>query len=384
MDLTRLRELAGITAQSASQERRLKESSAWRSYNRSKLSEMSGNKWLAKPAGRYYEILNPDFELSDSEPEFVTVDVKYHSSGKYSPATFDAPEEYPDFDLTVVRRVDTGEDILDKLPDGTYDALEYAVWQQIEDEREDDFDEPYDDDLYESGASYTGDADIDTEVDRMLQKSSDSFVDKDEALADVAYYLLDQGIDHVRVESIMSKIESALGGINEAARPKMDPSAINAIAKMDLPSARARAEEIISGTDTRPEKKQYLLRQLDFARNTMAITKLLYDMLLKGEGFGVIGSKYSKRFDESSEIGTATTWRDVLADYRRGCNEDSRNYDERYMDGEDFFPNGATSSVANRVGPRGAAHGDNPMQKHTEVAETYRRLQRSYARHLKD
>lgn len=382
MDLTRLRELAGITAQSASQERRLKESSAWRSYNRSKLSEMSGNKWLAKPAGRYYEILNPDFELSDSEPEFVTVDVKYH--GKYSPATFDAPEEYPDFDLTVVRRVDTGEDILDKLPDGTYDALEYAVWQQIEDEREDDFDEPYDDDLYESGASYTGDADIDTEVDRMLQKSSDSFVDKDEALADVAYYLLDQGIDHVRVESIMSKIESALGGINEAARPKMDPSAINAIAKMDLPSARARAEEIISGTDTRPEKKQYLLRQLDFARNTMAITKLLYDMLLKGEGFGVIGSKYSKRFDESSEIGTATTWRDVLADYRRGCNEDSRNYDERYMDGEDFFPNGATSSVANRVGPRGAAHGDNPMQKHTEVAETYRRLQRSYARHLKD
>lgn len=376
MDLTRLRELAGITAQPASQKRRLKESSAWRSYNRRKLSEMSGNEWRAKPAGRYYEILNPDFELSDSEPEFVMVDVKYDISGKYHPATFDAPEEHPDFDITAVRRVDTGEDILGKLPDGTYDALEYAVWQQVEDEREDD-----DDDLYESGTSYTGDADVDTEVDRMLQKSSDSFVGKDAALADVAYYLLDQGIDHIRVESIMTKIESALGGINEAAHPKMDPSAINAIAKMDLPSARARAEEMIAATDTRPEKKQYLLRQLDFARNTMAITKLLYDMLLKGEGFGVIGSKYSKRFDESSKIGTSTTWRDVLADYKSDCHEGS--YDERYMDGDDFFPNGATSSVTNRVGPRGAAQGDNPMQKRAEIAETHRRLQRSYARHLK-
>jgi hypothetical protein len=201
--------------------------------------------------------------------------------------------------------------------------------------------------------------------------------------------------------------------VAEAAGSMLNADDINAVAVMPLPDAKDRARELIAKTYTRDDKKNYLLRQLDNARSAMAVTKLLYDMLLAGEGNRVVGSKYSDKFRESSiaENGvqtmsysdasklahnienekwrrlqrdsnlephedskrvSATTWRDLLRNLDKqvgGTNKpsitsedlDNGYGDERCVDGEDYFPDGATTSVVGDVGPRGAAQGDNPM-----------------------
>ena len=284
---------------------------------------------------------------------------------------------------------------------------------------------------------YSGDESVDAEINAMLQNASDSFVDKGDALVKVAYYLLDLGIDSTRVEEIMSAIEQDLTAeepVAEAAGSMLNADDINAVAVMPLPDAKDRARELIAKTYTRDDKKNYLLRQLDNARSAMAVTKLLYDMLLAGEGNRVVGSKYSDKFRESSiaENGvqtmsysdasklahnienekwrrlqrdsnlephedskrvSATTWRDLLRNLDKqvgGTNKpsitsedlDNGYGDERSVDGEDYFPDGATTSVVDDVGPRGAAQGDNPMQKSIKVDETYQRLYKAYQKHL--
>lgn len=48
------------------------------------------------------------------------------------------------------------------------------------------------------------------------------------------------------------------------------------------------------------------------------------------------------------------------------------------VDGDDYFPSGATSSVSDEAGPASAKHGDNPLQKsekesvHEEMVHAYR------------
>ncbi len=54
--------------------------------------------------------------------------------------------------------------------------------------------------------------------------------------------------------------------------------------------------------------------------------------------------------------------------------------DHHAVDGEDFFPSGATSNVSRKVGPSGARHGDNPMSKRmaTESAKIYEQYKRDF------
>jgi hypothetical protein len=52
------------------------------------------------------------------------------------------------------------------------------------------------------------------------------------------------------------------------------------------------------------------------------------------------------------------------------------------VDGEDFFPSGATSNVVRKVGPSGARHGDNPMSK--VMATESKKLHEKYLRDFAD
>lgn len=70
-----------------------------------------------------------------------------------------------------------------------------------------------------------------------------------------------------------------------------------------------------------------------------------------------------------------------------GMEEDLQNgYNDRAMtDGDDYFPQGATSSPARELGPAGAKHGDNPMRtpmasvdKEEEVYESYKQAYRRF------
>jgi hypothetical protein len=76
----------------------------------------------------------------------------------------------------------------------------------------------------------------------------------------------------------------------------------------DLPTAKARAKQLIqtqSKKKMKPEKVAYFNAMIDEKNSVMKVVKLMYDLLLSGEGQGVLGTKnsmgqsgYRKRFGE--------------------------------------------------------------------------------------
>lgn len=80
----------------------------------------------------------------------------------------------------------------------------------------------------------------------------------------------------------------------------------------DLDELKAKAFELISTPSKhpmKPEKIEWFKGVLDRASNPMQVIKLMYDLLLSGEGHGVVGSKgsmkrnsYRDRFSESAEL----------------------------------------------------------------------------------
>lgn len=80
------------------------------------------------------EIENPQFGLTDDEdePEMLDVGVNYSISGKYYPATFDSPAEYPDLDLLNVVILATGEDIVSKLTDSQTEQIDQECFADAE------------------------------------------------------------------------------------------------------------------------------------------------------------------------------------------------------------------------------------------------------------
>ena len=76
----------------------------------------------------------------------------------------------------------------------------------------------------------------------------------------------------------------------------------------DLEMCKAKAKELIqtnSAKKMKPEKVQYFISKIDQMPSTMKVVKLMYDLLLSGEGQGVVGTKnsmasnsYRKRFGE--------------------------------------------------------------------------------------
>lgn len=78
----------------------------------------------------------------------------------------------------------------------------------------------------------------------------------------------------------------------------------------DLPTIQAQAKELVKGKAAKrikPDKLEYFYKQVDTARNTMEVIRLMYNLLLAGEGQGVIGSRnsmksnaYRSKFGEGS------------------------------------------------------------------------------------
>lgn len=80
----------------------------------------------------------------------------------------------------------------------------------------------------------------------------------------------------------------------------------------DLATIKARAKELIKGKPARrmkPEKISWFYNHIDTLKNPMAVVKMMYDLLLAGEGHKVIGSRnsmgansYRQRFGEDAEM----------------------------------------------------------------------------------
>lgn len=230
-------------------------------------------------------------------------------------------------------------------------------------------------------------------------------------------------------------------GLEEARPGRMDPEKVNAMVGLPLEAARAQAMDMLNASTTNEDKKAYLARQIAQSKNTMAIIKLLYDMILKGEGQGVQGSTYAKKFGENTEVmeqpgGITINGRDVdmssieidgvdprdypdfvdayvshavytdgtplsdadlnqlMYDYsdmvhelaHDSLHENLQNgYDTaKIASGDDYFPNGADGPVTSVAGPSGARQGDNPEQKKMQVAEVHKELVYGYRKFLKE
>jgi hypothetical protein len=80
----------------------------------------------------------------------------------------------------------------------------------------------------------------------------------------------------------------------------------------DLETLKAQAKELIKGKPARrmkPEKISWFYNHIDTLRNPLAVIKMMYDLMLAGEGNKVIGSRnsmssnsYRTRFGEDHEI----------------------------------------------------------------------------------
>ena len=85
----------------------------------------------------------------------------------------------------------------------------------------------------------------------------------------------------------------------------------------DLETLKAQAKELIKGKPARrmkPEKISWFYNHIDTLRNPLAVIKMMYDLMLAGEGHKVIGSRnsmssnsYRTRFGEDHEIQMASS-----------------------------------------------------------------------------
>ena len=130
------------------------------------------------------------------------------------------------------------------------------------------------------------------------------FADGSEMSEDELNQLTDEYRDllHQMVhDSLYEGTEDAMVEGPDAIKSKLpkvlSPDEINAILDLPVDIAKEKAIGLINKSSTKQEKKDYLIRQAQNALSSRAIVKLLYDMLLAGEGHGVTGSRYARRFN---------------------------------------------------------------------------------------
>jgi hypothetical protein len=229
---------------------------------------------------------------------------------------------------------------------------------------------------------YEGVSELDKKhaYDRLMQLSN-SFVGEDEAFETVSKELQDQGYGPEEIREIMTHLQYELYGgdsefdmqgteynnlpVDEAAGGKIDPDKVKSLMGMPPDVAKQQALEMVMNSTTSESKKSYLSRQINNARDTMGVIKVMYNMILSGEGNAVQGSGYGRKFKEAYDM-----------------NNGYHDVDD--MDGCDYFPNGADGPVVDKVGPSGARQGDNPEQKKMQVAETHKELVYAYRNFLKE
>lgn len=237
-----------------------------------------------------------------------------------------------------------------------------------------------------------------------LQELSDSFVDEEKAFEILEQELIEQGYDSEDIDYIKYAVDQEMnphlhndsdhsddagalasagygsdedygyyGGEDGMYEEKnisklpqiLKAEEINDLLTLPVDAAKAEAIELINKTSTKQGKKDYLIRQVESGLSSRAVVKLLYDMLLAGEGHRVQGSSYSRRFSEDFDL--------------------NNGYDDiNDANGDDYFPDGADSPVIDATGAAGARQGDNPEQKKMQIAELHKELVYGYRKFLNE
>lgn len=148
------------------------------------------------------------------------------------------------------------------------------------------------------------------------------------------------------VKMMKSKVADRLGRHPEPSLPeqamaegpndeKEDNFTIDDIKRLerirDLETLKAQAKELIKGKPARrmkPEKISWFYNHIDTLKNPLAVIKMMYDLILAGEGNKVIGSRnsmssnsYRTRFGEQGMAEAGMPFRGVGGAFNRGDDE---------------------------------------------------------------
>lgn len=163
-------------------------------------------------------------------------------------------------------------------------------------------------------------------------KSKGHGVNRDVAMVNIAKsYDVDIHDDFERYtdpEPNKKKTDGAKSLMTEPVKESVDnftPEDLKRMERMrDLGEIKEFARELITRSTSRSmkkEKQQYFLRQLELKNSRLAVIKMMYDLLLSGEGHGVVGSKGSTRrnsyrelYDDTTESGMGSDVAESMAD----------------------------------------------------------------------
>jgi hypothetical protein len=119
--------------------------------------------------------------------------------------------------------------------------------------------------------------------------------------------------DYDEIVAFMQKQGSKSQGVDEAKSSiNFGPDDLKSLEKIrDLPTLKAQAFQLISKPSAKPmkpEKVEWFKNALEKMNSPMAVIKLMYDLMLSGEGNKVVGSRnsmssnnYRQRFGESDK-----------------------------------------------------------------------------------
>lgn len=118
-----------------------------------------------------------------------------------------------------------------------------------------------------------------------------------------------------RVEKIHQRFcgvdENCAGGVAMAAgggrvqdetgvyEGSLDPAKVKALQGMSVEQAMAAASELISSSKTSEARKAKLLMNIQSSRTTDDVLRLMYNVLLAGDGMSTVNSKWQKKFGEA-------------------------------------------------------------------------------------
>lgn len=75
-----------------------------------------------------------------------------------------------------------------------------------------------------------------------------------------------------------------------------DPALLNNIESMEHSAARTHCLEIIQNTKTKATKKAALIRDIQAAPNSRELSRIMWNVLLAGEGLITVGSAWQATY----------------------------------------------------------------------------------------
>lgn len=115
----------------------------------------------------------------------------------------------------------------------------------------------------------------------------------------------------------------------------IDPEAVNALASLDVETAKEKAEEILANSTTTDAKKSHLIYNLQNTRSTAQVVALLYNAILAGEGLRVADSKWHTNEDADETVDN---------DYSEEIQEESEDVSELIAQIRDIQDSGLSMS----------------------------------------